>query len=69
MCPQYGIPEELRKTLEYQQTSRNDNQWRRWDEEVVEEFGRWLSRLAKAFAILLLAVSAALVIGWFWRRF
>jgi len=69
MCPYYRIPEELRKTLGYQQTSCDDNQWRRWDEELVEEFGRWVSRLAKAFAILLLAVSAALVIGWFWKRF
>jgi hypothetical protein len=69
MCPYYEIPEELRKTLGHQETSRNDNQWRRWDEEVVKEFGHWLSRLAKAFAILFLAVSAALVIGWFWRRF
>jgi hypothetical protein len=69
MCPQYGILEELRKTLGHQQTSCDDNQWRRWDEELVEEFGRWVSRLAKAFAILLLAVSVALVIGWFWKRF
>ena len=69
MCPQYGIPEELRKTLRHQQTSCDNNQWRRWDEELVEEFGRWVSRLAKVFAILLLAVSAALVIGWFWKRF
>ena len=69
MCPQYGIPEEVRKTLGHQQTSCDDNQWRRWDEELVEEFGRWVSRFAKAFAILLLAVSAALVIGWFRKRF
>jgi len=69
MCPYYEIPEEPRKTLGHRETSCNDNQWRRWDEEVVKEFGCWLSRLAKAFAILLLAVSAALVIGWFWRRF
>jgi len=37
MCPQYGIPEELRKTLGHQQTSCDDNQWRRWDEELVED--------------------------------
>jgi hypothetical protein len=69
MCPYHGIREEVRKTLGHQGTSCNDNQWQRWDEELVEEFGRWLSRLAKAFAILLLAVSAAVVIGWFWKRF
>ncbi len=69
MCPQYGIPEKLRKTLGRQQTSRDNNRLRRWDEELVEEFDRWVSRLAKAFAILLFVVCAALVIGWFWKRF
>jgi len=69
MYPHHGIREEVRKTLGHQETSCKDNQWQRWDEELVEEFGRWLSRLAKAFAILLLAVSAALIIGWFWKRF
>lgn len=59
MCPYFGIPEEFGKTLGCQETRCDANQWRRWDEELVEEFGRWLSRLAKALAILLLAVSAA----------
>jgi hypothetical protein len=59
----------LRKALGHKETSHNADQWQRWDEDLVEEFGRWLSRLAKAFAILLLVVSAAVVIGWFWKRF
>ena len=64
-----GIPERRRKALGHQETSHNGDEWRRWDEDLVEEFGRWLSRLAKAFAILLLSVLAAVVIGWFWKRF
>jgi hypothetical protein len=67
MCPHYGIPEELRRTLGHQETKYDGDQWRRWDEELVEEFGRWLSRLAKALAILLLAVVAGVVIGWLWK--
>jgi hypothetical protein len=59
-------PTKLRKALEHKEASHNADQWRRWDEELVDEFGRWLSRLAKAFAILLLAV---VIIQWFWKRF
>ena len=62
-------PTKLRKALGHKEASHNADQWRRWDEDLVEEFGRWLSRLAKAFAILLLAVSAAVIIGWLWKRF
>lgn len=63
MCPYYGIPGELRKTLGHQETDYDNDQWRRWDEELVEEFGRWLSRLAKALAILLLAVVVGFIIA------
>jgi hypothetical protein len=64
-----GIPERARKAVGHQEISHNGNEWRRWDEDLVEEFGRWLSRFAKAFAILLLSVLAAVVMGWFWKRF
>jgi hypothetical protein len=69
MCPYYGIPEDLKKTLGRQETNYDNDQWQRWDEELVEEFGRWLGRLAKALSILLLAVIAGMVIGWLWRSF
>lgn len=65
MGPCYPTPEGLRQTLENYETTSDGDEWRRWDEELVEDFGRWLSRLAKAFAILLLAVSAAIAIVWF----
>lgn len=55
-------PTKIRKALGYKETSHNADQWRCWDEDLVKEFGRWLSRLAKGFAILLLAVSAAVII-------
>ena len=60
-----GIPDKPRKALGHEETSHNGDQWRRWDEDLVEEFGRWLTRLAKALAILLLAVFTAVVVGWF----
>ncbi|MCK4487964.1 MAG: hypothetical protein KAU38_14555 [Desulfobacterales bacterium] len=65
MGPCYPTPEGLEQTPENYETTSDADEWRRWDEELVEDFGRWLSRLAKAFAILLLAVSAAIAIGWF----
>jgi hypothetical protein len=45
-------------------THKDLEQWRRWDEELVDQFGRWLSRLAKGFAILLLAIWTAVFMGW-----
>ena len=65
MGPCYPTPEGLRQTRENYETISDADEWRRWNEELVEDFGRWLSRLAKAFAILLLAVSAAIAIVWF----
>jgi hypothetical protein len=40
------------------------DQWRRWDEELVAQFGCWLNRLAKVFAILLFAIWTAFFLGW-----
>ncbi|MDY6951859.1 MAG: hypothetical protein SWE60_10120 [Thermodesulfobacteriota bacterium] len=47
------------------QTRDNAIDWQRWDEELVEELGRWLTRLAKVFAILICGVFAALYVGCF----
>ncbi len=64
MSPYYGIPEELRKTLGDSETSCNADGWQRWDEDLVGEFGRWLSRIAKAFAVVFLAGSALVAAAW-----
>jgi hypothetical protein len=61
-----GLAEEQISTTEHQETSCKTEEWRRWDEEIVEDFGRWLIRIAKASGLLLLAVLAALVIRWLW---
>jgi hypothetical protein len=37
--------------------SEVDN-WDRWDEELVEDFSRWLGRLGKALVILLIGIFA-----------
>jgi hypothetical protein len=47
-----------------QEGGNDDAQWQRWDEELVEEFGRWLSRVAKVFGILFFATFSAVFIGW-----
>jgi hypothetical protein len=39
-------------------------EWQRWDEELVNEFGCWLARLAKALVVLLLAGFAGAAMGW-----
>jgi len=61
---QYGIEEGMRKSQWDGETDHGIEEWQRWDEELVERFGRWLSRLGKAFVIMLLAVLSAVVVGW-----
>ena len=60
----YETTQELSMTSGYGETTNEDNEWQRWDEELVEEFGRWLSRVAKVFAILFLTICGAVSIGW-----
>ena len=65
MGPWYSASEGLTQIQENQERASDADEWRRWDEELVEDFGRWLRRLAKVFAILLLAILAAFAFGWF----
>ena len=60
----YGLTEELISTTGRRETICDTEQWRRWDEDLVKDFGRWLGRIGKAFGLLLLGVIAALVIRW-----
>ena len=44
-------------------------EWERWDEDLVEEFGQWLALVVKAFiAVLMLAVLIGLG-TWLWTWF
>jgi hypothetical protein len=51
-----GNAEDLMRMSGYRKTGKDMESWQRWDEELVEEFGCWVSRLAKACAILLIAI-------------
>jgi len=61
----YGIADERTRTPDHAKTSNDVDQWQRWDEELVEQFGCWLRRLVKAFAILLIAVCTGVLLGLF----
>jgi len=52
-------PDCEQKELEYQESSWEANQWDRWDEQLIEDFDRWLGRLGKVLAILLTGVFVA----------
>ncbi|NVL89664.1 MAG: hypothetical protein HWN69_01540 [Desulfobacterales bacterium] len=65
MNPYYGTTEDITNGLARRKAPRDTEQWRRWDEELVEKFGRWLGRIVKVIAILFLAVSAAVIISLF----
>ena len=64
MSSYHGTKEELMSTMGRRETSGHAEEWQRWDEDLVKDFGRWLSRFAKTFGLLLLGVLAALIIGW-----
>lgn len=55
--------ERLSRIQVYPKADYDAERWQRWDEEMVDEFGRWLGRLGKTLAILLVAVSAAVIVG------
>jgi len=55
--------------LGHQETGYDADEWQRWDEKLVEDFGRWLSRIAKAFAIVLVVGSALIAVTWLWGKF
>jgi hypothetical protein len=56
------ITEDIKRMSDQRKTSNDVDQWQRWDEELVEEFGLWVSRLAKAFAILVIAVCTGVLL-------
>lgn len=59
----------MEKTLGRQETGYDTSEWQRWDEDLVEDFGRWLSRIAKAFTIVLLVGSSLIAVLWLWGKF
>lgn len=69
MNPHYRFPDEVEKTLGHQETGYDAGEWQRWDEDLVEDFGRWLSRIAKAFTIVLVAGSSLIAVLWLWGKF
>jgi len=58
----YEDMDELGRNSECRRIRYVDEEWKRWDDELVEDFSRWLNRVAKAFVIAVGIVSAAVVI-------
>ena len=63
------VGQEPGKTAKAHDTVYDVGEWERWDEEMVEDFGRWLNRIVKTFAILILSGLAVIVIAWLWKTF
>jgi len=61
-CPE--TVKESEETFECDEGNDGVEEWQRWDEELVNEFGRWQARLAKTLVVLLLAVFAGAAMGW-----
>jgi hypothetical protein len=58
----YEDIEELRDNLECEIAGCSQEAWKRWDDELVEDFSRWLNRVAKVFLIAVGVVSAAVLV-------
>ncbi len=43
------------------------DKWQRWDEDLVEDFGRWLVLIAKTFAVVFILGSALILITRLWK--
>jgi len=65
MGPYHEITEDLSLTASEAETRGTAAEWIHWDEKLVEDFGRWLTRIGKVFAILIFAVFAAVYMGCF----
>lgn len=63
MMSQYrGTTKGLKKALGAEGASLGTDEWRRWDEELVEDFGRWVGIIAIILGSLILLVLAAIII-------
>jgi hypothetical protein len=58
----YENTEELRGNSESRRIRYVDEEWKRWDDDLVEDFSRWLKRVAKVFIVAVCIASAAVVI-------
>jgi hypothetical protein len=63
MLPNWA-PQKKIRTWRDEGRHKDLDQWRRWGEGLVKEFGRWLARIAKVLAVLIVAIAAAVFIGW-----
>ncbi len=61
------MAEKNHTTLSYNNMSYDPDKCQRWDEDLVEDFGRWLILIAKTFAVLFLLGSALILVTWLWK--
>ena len=60
----FELTDEIINTNGHIEMSCDSEEWRRWDEDIVSDFGRFLTRIAIACGLLLLGVLIALIIKW-----
>ncbi len=60
----FELTDEITNTNGHIERSSNTEEWRRWDEDLVSDFGRFLTLIAMACSLLLLGVLIALIIKW-----
>ena len=60
----FDITEEIINTNGNKETSCGKEEWQRWDEDLVSDFGRSITRIAIACGLMLLGVLITLFIKW-----
>jgi hypothetical protein len=47
----------------------DNDEWERWDDGLVEDFNRWLTRISKGLVILFCMALAGVITLWIWSAF
>lgn len=60
----FELTDEIINNNGHIERSSDTEEWQRWDEDLVSDFGRFLTRIVMACGLLLLGVLIALIIKW-----
>jgi hypothetical protein len=60
------VPHDFWETSGRGETGWNEERWQRWNDDLVEDFSRWLARTAKTCAVLGCMAVAGVMAFWIW---
>jgi len=67
--PVFAMTKDIHNSFNKRGSNHGMEEWDRWDEDLVEDFGRWLGLVGKAFGIVLLLAAVTGLGTWLWQSF